>query len=636
MKSSKLLITEAPEVAKELDLQMNGTINLQEIVVYSSKKYWWCCKQCGNKWLSSVKHRYQGRGCPQCARVSRSNSSQNKKVLSEQYNLQICNPRLSKEWNGEKNGLIQPTMISPMSHKKVWWRCEKGHEWQATVSSRSSGSGCPFCSGRKPIIGVNDLPTTNPELMKEWDTSRNITIDPHSVMRNSHKKVWWKCSVCGNEWQAIISDRSRGNGCPSCTFANRTSEPEQIIFYYVKKAFSDAVNGFHAEWLLRNSEIDIFIPSLNLGIEYDGERWHRDSIKDIEKNKMAFDHGVQMVRFREYGCPALNDTSKRIILEPKDPSLQYLIHGIEELFNYICDEYHINVGNRTIDLSSDLVKVYSSYEGNKRQKSLVSLSPQIAATWNYGKNEGLKPENIANQSNKKVWWICPVCGYEWQTTVNNRTKRGCPACTNKVVWVGHNDICTVLPEMAKDWDYEKNGNLSPKFFTTGSYKVVWWKCPVCSYEWKSKIYSRKLSYKRNKGTISCPACAGKAIWQGHNDLLSQKPQLASEWNYERNGELQPDEITLGSNKSVWWKCSVCQNEWRTSVYNRSKLHSGCPKCKRKAAALKVGKKVECVETGVRYNSFEEAGKAVNRSGSAIKACIDGRTDTCAGLHWRRV
>ncbi len=636
MKTSKLLIQEAPKLADELDLQLNENINLQEIAVYSSKKYWWRCKKCGNTWLTSVKHRYQGRGCPQCARESRSISNQNKRELSEQYNLQICNPLLSKEWNNEKNGLLQPIMVSPMSHKKVWWKCEKGHEWQATISSRSNGSGCPFCSGRKPIVGINDLPTTNPELIEEWDKTRNSTIDLHSVMRNSHKKVWWVCSVCGNEWQAYISDRSRGNGCPACTFANRTSEPEQVLFYYVKKAFPNAINSFHAKWLSRSSEIDIYIPSLHLGIEYDGERWHRDPTKDIAKNKMAFEHGIQIVRFREFGCPALNDDSKSISLEPKDSSFQYLIHGIETLFNYIRDKYQVNMANQTIDLSSDLIKIYSSYEGNKRQKSLASLSPQIAATWNYERNEGLKPENIANQSNKKVWWRCSVCGYEWQATVNNRIKRGCPACSNKTVWVGHNDICTVLPEMAKDWNYEKNGDLKPEMYTVGSYEAVWWKCPICSYEWKSKIYDRKRSYDRNKGTISCPACAGKHIWKGHNDLLSQNPQLASEWCYDKNGDLRPDEITLGSTKGVWWRCSVCQNEWRTSVYNRSKNHSGCPKCMRKAAALKLGKKVECIETGVIYNSFEEAGKAVDRSGSAIKACIDGKTDTCAGFHWHQV
>ena len=49
--------------------------------------------------------------------------------------------------------------VTPNSHKKVWWKCSKGHEWQAVVASRNRGSGCPYCSGRKAISGINDLET---------------------------------------------------------------------------------------------------------------------------------------------------------------------------------------------------------------------------------------------------------------------------------------------------------------------------------------------------------------------------------------------------------------------------------------------------------------------------------------------
>lgn len=636
-KEKRILAFERPDLIKEWDSKKNIDIcSPDEVTVYSTKKVWWKCKECGHEWQTSVKHRYQGHGCPACANKARALSNSKKHALSEQYNLEVCNPKLSKEWDTENNKSLKPTMVSPFSSKKVWWKCSAcGNKWQAVISSRNNGTGCPYCSGRRPIIGKSDLPTTNPDLMKEWDMNRNAFIDPYSLMAQSHKNVWWKCSVCGFEWQAKISDRKRGNGCPACSKAKRTSAPEQTIFFYVKEAFPDAVNSWRAKWLLR-SEIDIYIPSLSLGIEYDGERWHRDTAKDVEKDRLAFEHGIQIIRFREEGCPAIDDGSIVINLEPKDPESSYLSKAIRMLFQIIQDKYHLDMEYPLIDIPADSIKIYSSYEGNKKEKSLAYISPEIASTWNYEKNEGLKPENIANQSNKKVWWKCPECGYEWQATVNNRIKRGCPACADKVVWPGHNDICTVMPEMAKDWNYERNGNLRPEMFTVGSEKSVWWKCPLCGYEWKGIIYGRKRSYDTKQKAVSCPACEGKDIWKGHNDLMSLNPLLANEWCYEKNGDLKPDEVTLGTTKAVWWRCTKCHHEWKTSVYNRAKLHSGCPKCARKNISEKNGKKVECVETGKIYSSCNEAGKAVNRSGSAIKCCIDGKTSTCAGLHWRLV
>ena len=61
----------------------------------------------------------------------------------------IDNPTLMAEWNWEKNNELDPKTLTCGSHAKVWWKCEKGHEWQARIADRNKGSGCPYCSGRK-------------------------------------------------------------------------------------------------------------------------------------------------------------------------------------------------------------------------------------------------------------------------------------------------------------------------------------------------------------------------------------------------------------------------------------------------------------------------------------------------------
>lgn len=99
--------------------------------------------------------------------------------------------------------------------KKVWWTCDKGHEWKAPVSNRNNGRGCPYCSGRFAIPGETDLATANPKLATEWHPTKNGALTPKTVAANSDKKVWW-LGKCSHEWEARIGDRSRGNGCPIC------------------------------------------------------------------------------------------------------------------------------------------------------------------------------------------------------------------------------------------------------------------------------------------------------------------------------------------------------------------------------------------------------------------------------------
>ena len=129
----------------------------------------------------------------------------------------IDNAELMAEWNWEKNNELgfDPENLTLGSHTKAWWKCSKGHEWQATIFHRNNGIRCPYCAGRYAVKGENDLQTVNPTLAKECNYEKNNGLTPEDVMPNSGQKVWWKCSN-GHEWQAIIQDRNKGSGCPIC------------------------------------------------------------------------------------------------------------------------------------------------------------------------------------------------------------------------------------------------------------------------------------------------------------------------------------------------------------------------------------------------------------------------------------
>jgi hypothetical protein len=99
---------------------------------------------------------------------------------------------------------------------KLWWKCEKGHEWRAAVSARAMDEqGCPYCSGNLVIKGENDLATLNPDLAQEWHFLKN-TVKPDSLKAGSDKSVWWLCKR-GHEWKAPVKRRNLGAGCPFCS-----------------------------------------------------------------------------------------------------------------------------------------------------------------------------------------------------------------------------------------------------------------------------------------------------------------------------------------------------------------------------------------------------------------------------------
>ena len=136
-------------------------------------------------------------------------------MVDKEKSLAYRFPELAKEWHPVKNGLLKASDVTSFTTKKVWWLCEKGHEWTATVANRSKGQGCSVCAGKKVLKGYNDLESQNPILAKEWHPTKNGDLLPSHVTTGSGKRVWWKCQK-GHEWLAYINNRNKGSGCPTC------------------------------------------------------------------------------------------------------------------------------------------------------------------------------------------------------------------------------------------------------------------------------------------------------------------------------------------------------------------------------------------------------------------------------------
>ena len=98
---------------------------------------------------------------------------------------------LLDQWDGSRNGTLTPDTVSYGSRQKLWWRCEQGHVWQAAVYTRAGGeSGCPYCAGKRPWPGFNDLASRFPDLAKEWHPTKNGDLTPDQVLWGSNRRVW--------------------------------------------------------------------------------------------------------------------------------------------------------------------------------------------------------------------------------------------------------------------------------------------------------------------------------------------------------------------------------------------------------------------------------------------------------------
>ena len=135
---------------------------------------------------------------------------------------------------------------------------------------------------------------------------------------------------------------------------------------------------------------------------------------------------------------------------------------------------------------------------------------------------------------------------------------------------GINDLETINPRLASEWNYEKNGELKPNMIAPKSNKMVWWKCSN-GHEWINSPNRRK-----NNG---CPYCSNQLLLSGYNDLATVAPKALEEWDYEKNIDVDPTMIQAGSEKKVWWKCPN-GHSYIMQIDRKAKYGHGCPICSR--------------------------------------------------------
>lgn len=200
---------------------------------------------------------------------------------------------------------------------------------------------------------------------------------------------------------------------------------------------------------------------------------------------------------------------------------------------------------------------------------LFEKYPETKKEFDKHLNKDLKYKDLTIGSMQKIWWRCSKGDdHIWHATANQRTSggnlRGCPVCTGKKV-VQSVCLLTTHPEIAKEWNFKKNGKLTARNVTAGSNKKVWWKCSFNpKHQW---LASPKM---RTKQSNTCPIC---------NSLGCKFPRIAESWHPTLNSERSPFDIPYGSKTKFWWKCPKgTDHVWKATPNTRTSMNLGCPIC----------------------------------------------------------
>lgn len=471
-------------------------------------------------------------------------------------------PHLIAEWS-PKNGFDICT-VTRGSNRVVWWQCSRGHEWEASVKSRTvMKSGCPFCSGRRAIPGETDLTTLYPDVAAMWSPRNDVDIS--TVTAKSHAMRKWQCPR-GHEWERTTAQQTKVGNCPFCTQSGVDTTANNLadLFPELAKEWSSA-NSFTA---------DTCLPSLTRPVEWVcrtcSTKWKTTPARRVRGSTpcpscsgKTLNHGVNTLDVTHPDVAKW--WAEGNALKPQEVTFK----SYERIF-WTCSE-----GHRTVMAVNKRVSKGDNYCGKcamrrgrppkpaKEKAVIVPVSGELAQQWS--PRNTVPVHQVSHGSRKVFWWRCSE-GHEWESSPHDRKRTGCPYCTNRKVMEGFNDLATTHPILAEQW-MPRNASTAKQVYA-GSAAKGWWRCSA-GHEWEATLSNR------SRAGTGCPVCAGKKAVAGVTDLATTHPHLASQWHPDN--EVKPSRVLAGSARVVKWK-GDCGHVWDTKIEYRAKSGSGCPFC----------------------------------------------------------
>lgn len=357
----------------------------------------------------------------------------------------------------------------------------------------------PTATRYRARLAHASLALSRPDLAAQWHPTLNGTVTPSHVTRSSNsQQYWWHCDRCGHNWAQNTNNRSRGRGCPAC--AGRTVTAQNCL--------ATVDPDLAAQWDTTGNGPDLTAGHVTHGsgrrVSWRCRHGHRYPAR------------VDARSGRRTGCPVCRNIR--------------VVPGVNDL---------------------------------------ATTFPAVAEQWHPTRNGRLTPQRVPAGARTRVHWWCARHRHTWRARVCDRTTRGhgCPVCADQVIVAGVNDLATSHPHLASTWAGAA-GEPSPSDVSAGSGRVLTWQCT------NGLGHTFQRTVAKRVANDHCPVCTNHVLLPGFNDVATRYPELARDWDTERNG-VRADQ-TLPGNAHRWWTCANRHTKSST-VPNRLKTH-GCPGC----------------------------------------------------------
>ena len=270
---------------------------------------------------------------------------------------------------------------------------------------------------------------------------------------------------------------------------------------------------------------------------------------DIKKNRFFLAQGIRIIRIRESECPPMDDKTCDVYIVKYTPDYKFLEVTLKAMLTRLCSianvEFNIDIQIDKIrdEILSDIytVKYEDSFEYYQEKQKISGWIPR--AEWDYERNKPLLPSMVMPFSEKRVHWICPNNkNYKWENTVKSVSLGyGCPKCSDRSQYSTEEWIQKAREVHGGKYDYSKSVYVN----SHTPIKII---CP--RHGDFEQIPGEHLSGK------GCKYCAHQAF-HPIDSLATLYPDIANEWDYDRNKDtgITPETIGINSVRKFWWHCT---------------------------------------------------------------------------------
>lgn len=329
----------------------------------------------------------------------------------------------------------------------------------------------------------NCLASRFPQIAKELVDGLNEGLNGRNIRPSYGKRPLWFCCREGHLYEAWVYNRTgRGDGCPMCGRRKKTSFMEQAIFYYLKKCGYNIQNNQED----RGNSIDVLLRKMQVVVEYNSRYYHMRvwQKQEAEVLERALDKYQQLSRY-------------------------YRVFVVTEWK----EEADALAGLKSPPIFPILVPVY-----NYAKKTLAAYDQKIQELLRmvFPDRESYPGVDIQRDELEILaQYVSSAIEHSFQDR---------------------------YPQLAKDWDWQRNGTLAPNMFAPSTQHKFYWICRNCG-----RSYRMSMNNRQKVNPDACPFCCRKSRYP--SSLLQEcYPGLENFWNQSLN-EIPFDEVLVASERT---------------------------------------------------------------------------------------